>query len=339
VFAGQEAYDEAMSAATCPPAPIRIGLLIYPGCMPSGLLAMADMVQAANQRVGGTAFLTCLVALEAAPVRCAHGHQLVPAGTLAEAAFDALLLPPCWTEELTELTVLAPRHMPLLAAIAHLPARIRLLAYCSGVALLAASGRLNGQAATVSWWLTDLMQKHYPQVRWQVDRACLMGPQVATAIGGDGHLQLGRELLNEYVGPAVYQSIIKLMQPPQRSVAHAAFADMDLVQQGDVFMQQVFLTAQQLPATRVTLRRLADDLSTTESTLARRIAAATGLPAAGYLRRIKLHQASERLIRSSTPASAISAALGFSTETSMRRMFKDLTGLTPSEYREQYRIG
>jgi transcriptional regulator GlxA family with amidase domain len=329
-----------MSATvTLPAAPIRIGLLIYPGCMPSGLFMMADLVHAANQRAGGTAFITSLVALEAAPVPCAHGHQLLPAATLSQATLDVLVLPAGWSDELAELATLAARHTALLAAIAGQPPHTRLLAFCSGVALLAASGRLNGRPATVSWWLADLMRERHPQVNWQVDRSFLMGPQIGTAIGGEGHMLLARELLNEYLGPAVYHSIIKLMQPPQRSAAHPAFAEMDLIQQGDAFMQQVFLTAQRWPATRITVRQVAEALSTTESTLARRIAAATGLPAAGYLRRIKLHQASERLVRSSTPASAISAALGFSTESGMRRMFKDLTGLTPAEYRELYKMG
>lgn len=329
-----------MSASvTLPPHPIRIGLLIYPGCMPSGLFALADLLHAANARVGGTAFLTSLVALQEAPVLCAHGHQLMPAAALDQAQFDALALPPCWIAELSELAGPGSRHAPLLAALGRQLRSTRMLAFCSGVAFLAATGGLNGHAATVSWWLADTMREQYPQVNWQIDRSVLMGPQVSTASGNDGHMHLGRELLNEYLGRSVYEGMAKLMHAPQRDATHAVFAEMDLVQQGDAFMQQLFLIAQQLPATRLTVSSVADALSTTERTLARRIGAATGLPAASYLRRIKLHQVSERLIRSSTPASAISAALGFSTESSMRRMFRDLTGLTPVEYRERYKMG
>jgi AraC-like DNA-binding protein len=66
------------------------------------------------------------------------------------------------------------------------------------------------------------------------------------------------------------------------------------------------------------------------------VAAGTGLPVAGFLRRIKLNQVSERLIQTSASASTISAALGFSSDSSMRRMFKELTGLTPAEYRQAF---
>ncbi|MGF6660437.1 transcriptional regulator GlxA family with amidase domain [Paraburkholderia atlantica] len=69
------------------------------------------------------------------------------------------------------------------------------------------------------------------------------------------------------------------------------------------------------------------------------------LAAAGKLNRqpatvtwwkIKLDQVSERLIMTSAPASTISAELGFSSDSGMRRMFKDLTALTPSQYRQMF---
>jgi transcriptional regulator GlxA family with amidase domain len=67
-----------------------------------------------------------------------------------------------------------------------------------------------------------------------------------------------------------------------------------------------------------------------------KVVAATGLSVAAYVRRIKLNQASERLILTSASASTISAELGFSSDSSMRRMFKELTALTPLEYRQAF---
>jgi transcriptional regulator GlxA family with amidase domain len=57
---------------------------------------------------------------------------------------------------------------------------------------------------------------------------------------------------------------------------------------------------------------------------------------AAYARRIKLNQASERLVLTSSPISTISAELGFSSDANMRRMFKELTALTPVEYRQRF---
>jgi AraC-like DNA-binding protein len=82
--------------------------------------------------------------------------------------------------------------------------------------------------------------------------------------------------------------------------------------------------------------RLARQLHTTERTLARKVAAATGFAVAGYVRRVKLNQVSERLIHTSSTASAISEELGFSSDAGMRRMFKELTSLTPAQYRQAF---
>jgi hypothetical protein len=37
---------------------MKIGLLIYPGCVISGLLAFAELMEVANKRAGKTIFIT-----------------------------------------------------------------------------------------------------------------------------------------------------------------------------------------------------------------------------------------------------------------------------------------
>ncbi len=49
---------------------------------------------------------------------------------------------------------------------------------------------------------------------------------------------------------------------------------------------------------------------------------------------IKLNQASENLILTSTPINLVSEQLGYLDDTSFRRSFKSVTGYTPSEYRQ-----
>lgn len=48
------------------------------------------------------------------------------------------------------------------------------------------------------------------------------------------------------------------------------------------------------------------------------------------------HDDSERLLCTSAPLSPICAGLGFSSEASLRRMFKGCTALTPQQYRQRY---
>jgi AraC-like DNA-binding protein len=111
---------------------------------------------------------------------------------------------------------------------------------------------------------------------------------------------------------------------------------MNLVDQPNRLIRKLHAITEQIPAAELTVSRLAEELNMTERTLARKVAAATGFPVANYVRCIKLNQVSERLIHTSAPASTISTELGFSSDSGMRRMFKDLTALTPAQYRQAF---
>jgi transcriptional regulator GlxA family with amidase domain len=315
----------------------RIGLLLYPGCMPAGLFAFADLLTSANARAGRAAFHTEFVALEAGPVNCAHGHLLPASVSLARAELDAILVPPCWTESLQELEQVVEDRQAVVNGLSQLGSEVMLLSYCVGVCLVAATGRLKGQPATTSWWLADMMRKRHPNVIWNIELSVIANRRNATAAAAFAFQLLAKELMDKYIGKQVYSDMIKMMVLPRPDRAHQVFHAMDIVQQGDELMRQLFITAQALPAADLTVRKLAGAIGTTERTLSRKVSAASGLPIASYLRRIKLHQVSERLILTSVPASAISDALGFSSESTMRRMFKGLTGLTPLEYRCRYK--
>ena len=93
---------------------------------------------------------------------------------------------------------------------------------------------------------------------------------------------------------------------------------------------------ERLPAEQITLVKLAQELGLSERTLARKVRDETGVAAGSYARRIKLGQVGERLTLTSAPASTISAELGFSSDSNMRRMFKELTGFTPVQYRQRF---
>lgn len=79
-------------------ATLRIGLLLFPGCMPAGLLAFADLLHAANRRTGRSLFETDLIAEQRGVVTCAHGLVLTANYRITELALDAILIPGFWAE-------------------------------------------------------------------------------------------------------------------------------------------------------------------------------------------------------------------------------------------------
>src|SRR5690606_29365260 len=102
----------------------RIGLLLYPSCMPSGLFAFADLLHAANRRAGGTLFDPVFVATQAGPVRCAHGQSLEAASAVDDAALDAVLIPGFWAESPRQVVDALKENKPAIAALARLAKRV-----------------------------------------------------------------------------------------------------------------------------------------------------------------------------------------------------------------------
>lgn len=314
----------------------RIGLVLYRGCMPAGLFAFADLVHGANRRSGKPLFEPVFVAVHEGVVECAHGQALHASATLAQAGVDAVLIPGFWAESARQVESVMADNPTLVATLRALPKAVSLWSYCTGVCLAAATGRLNGQKATATWWLADLLRERFPEVAWQTESTTVFAGRTATASGVNGYLPIAQAFIEQRLSKEAYGDLTKLMVLPRPQSAHHAFRTMNLIEQPSRLLRQLHVAAEQIPAGELTVARLARDLNVTERTLARKVVAATGLPVASYVRRIKLNQVSERLIHTALPASSISAELGFSSDSGMRRMFKELTSMTPTEYRQAF---
>lgn len=316
--------------------PYRIALLLYPGCMPAGLFAFADLAHAANRLAGSSAFETVFVAAAAGGVTCAHGQCIEPAALLDAQPFDAAVVPGFWGDSPEHVQHGLAENAGTVAALARLPRRTTLMSYCTGVALLAAAGRLRGRAATATWWLADALRKAHPQTDWQTERAVVADAVAATASGAGGYLALAQALIEQRLGEKTYRDLARLMVLPRPERTHPAFRTVGPMERPDPLLRRLHALAEREAASALTVARMAAQLHTTERTLARKVAQAAGMPAAAYLRRVKLNQVGERLAATTVPAATISLELGFSSDASMRRMFKDLTGMTPAQYRQAY---
>ncbi|WP_120995970.1 GlxA family transcriptional regulator [Stutzerimonas urumqiensis] len=315
---------------------IRIGLLLYPGCMPAGLLAFADLLHAANRRLGRSRFQVRYVALRAGPVDCTHGVTLAATGALGDTPLDAVLVPGFWAESPAQVDELLLTQTELIAVLASRGRRCGLWSYCTGVALLAASGRLDGQSATVTWWLAERMRQRFAKVHWQSEQSGVFNDRTATASGVNGYLPIAQHLIEQIVDAETFRDLARLMVLPRPALAHPAFQGVSLMEQSSTLVRRLHALVEGLPAEQITVSMLASRLGMTERTLARRVRDEAGQAVAAYARRIKLNQASERLTLTSAPVTTISLELGFSSDSNLRRMFKAVTGLTPAEYRQRF---
>lgn len=316
----------------------RVGLLLYPGCMPAGLFAAADLMSAANLRAGRLAFETHWVGLRAGEVACAQGMALRAATPLAEAPLDALLLAGYWARSPDQLPRGLADNRALVEALRALPRRVALWSYCTGVALVAEAGRLDGRQATAARWMAPWLSQRHPKVSWQWQHAHVAGRGVATASGVHGHLPLVSAQVEQAIGPEAWQDVARLMLLPRPRQPAPVFDGLALSPATEPLLARLRATVEQLPAAEATLPALAAALAMSPRSLARKVQAAAGEPAGAFVRRVKFHHASERLLHTGQSVGEVCAALGFADEASFRRSFKALTGQTPLAFRQQHRL-
>jgi transcriptional regulator GlxA family with amidase domain len=319
-----------------PARPLRLGLLLYPGCMPAGLYATADMVRACNLRAGREQVAPVWVGMDLKPVAMEHGPALQPQCSIADAACDAWLLPGLWLTSIDELDQALQGQRRLIEALRALPRQAQLWSYCAGVALAAAAGRLDGRDATATWWLQPALAARFSRVHWQGVQSLVVDGRTITASGPSGYLPLMLDRLATCFPGDVLRDVQEVLMLPQPRTRHAAFHPVEVMTLRDPALRRLLLFAQRTPAQALNLMGAAEHLSVSVRTLCRQVKLATGIAAGDWLRRVKLSQAGEALRRTRAPIKSISEELGFASEGSLHRSFKSTTGLTPSAYRQAY---
>jgi transcriptional regulator GlxA family with amidase domain len=316
--------------------PLRLGLLLYPGCLPAGLFAVSDMVSACNLRAGQERISLVWVALTTKPVSIAHGPTLQAQVALATAHCDVLLVPGMWLTSAQELPALLQQQQALIAQLRALPKSTKVWAYCIGVALLAAAGRLDGKQATMTWWLCDGMRERFPKTRWLRSDSVVTHGHVVTASGASGYLSLMLEQLPDVYGEEVVREVSEALMLPQPHARHDTFRDVDMMTLQDAKLRKLMQFAQRTASSDLSLDSAASYLNISVRTLCRQVQLVTGLAAGEWLRRIKLRQVGDALCRANTSIKQISDELGYRSEASLHRAFKKTTGLTLVAYRQAY---
>lgn len=337
---------------------LRVGLMLYAGCLPAGLLVISDVLRAVNRRLGSQRFATTWLSAEPTSLHTHDGLQLQAAQDCQAADCDVVVVPGFWSESAADIDAMLHSQQPLIAQLRSLPARTAVWSYCMGVALVAASGRLDGCTATATWWQQQHLRDCFAQVAWQPHQSVVVAKRSEmhsklrnigkgnslisshiTAAAANGYLALVLEVLRAEVPPAVLSDVQHLLLLPHPATVHPAFAAVDLSALQDPLRQRLLGYAQATPASLLDVAGAAEVIGVSARTLSRRMDAASSVSAGAWLRLVKLKQVGDRLASSRLPAKAIAQELGFSDEAAMHRAFKQVTGLTLLGYRQAYSRG
>ncbi len=213
---------------------------------------------------------------------------------------------------------------------------------CSGVLLLAETGLLDGYDATVHWAYADTFQRNFPKVQLRIEEVLITTGEredfVMSGAASSWH-DLLLYLIVRYVGPAAAQAIAKFMLFQWHGEGQAPFAIFDPPRDhSDAVVLDVQNWLQDNFAVANPVEEMVRRSGLVDRSFKRRFTKATGQTAISYVQNLRVEQAKYLLECTDTQVDEISWKVGYEDSTFFRRLFKRITGITPSAYRRKFKI-
>jgi len=213
---------------------------------------------------------------------------------------------------------------------------------CSGVFLLAETGLFDERETTIHWSYAKSFRKTYPLVFLQPEKALVCSGQreelVSSGASNSWH-DLVLYLIAREIGPSVAQSIAKFFALQWHYDGLAPYMKFEVptdhgdavVNEAQIWLAKNFSVAN--PVEEIVVRS-----GLAERSFKRRFTNATEISPIAYVQRLRIEDAKKRLERTDESIDKISWHVGYEDASYFRRLFKRITGISPSQYRRKFNV-
>jgi AraC family transcriptional activator FtrA len=272
-----------------------------------------------------------LCAVDDGPMRAAGGMHVLAEGGLDGIARAGTVIIPGWRG------VDAPPPAALLDALRKAHARgARLMSFCSGVFVLAASGLLDGRRATTHWRYVQALAERFPRIQVEPEVLYVDEGDLLTSAGSAAALDLSLHLIRRDFGPEMANAVARrAVVPAHRDGGQAQFIQSPLPEQGATLGKLLEWMRRHLDQP-LPLSLLAERARMSERTLLRRFEEATGCSPKQWLTHERLSRARELLEGSNMAVERVADVCGFGSADTLRHHFRRSLKLSPARYRERF---
>ena len=265
-------------------------------------------------------------------LRAAGGISVhVPHGLAMLARADTIVIPGWQGVDVAPSPALLRR---LVAAHAR---GARIATICSGVFVLAATGLLDGKAATTHWRYADLLQERFPRIAVQANSLYVDEGSILTSAGSAAGLDMMLHLVRRDHGARVVNQVAqRLVVPPHRVGDQAQFVARPVPRDEAARLARLMDHVRSRPADDWTLATMAERAAMSVRTLQRQFQLSLGMTPLDWLIRERVELARQLLETSARPLARVAALAGFGSDESFRRHFRLATGVSPTAYRRQF---
>jgi len=208
---------------------------------------------------------------------------------------------------------------------------------CSGVAMLAKAGVLEGRPATTHWALADRLRKLYPNTHWRSDQFITESENIFCGGGVYAALDLCLHLVERMVGYEAARQCGRALLIDSPRTWQASFAVPKLKQpHRDDRIRTVQERLHQSFSESLTVEELALDSGMSTRNFTRRFKQATGDSPLEYLHKLRIDCAKHLLESDFKSVQQVCFEVGYEDQPHFRKLFKRHTGLSPTEYKSRF---
>jgi transcriptional regulator GlxA family with amidase domain len=211
---------------------------------------------------------------------------------------------------------------------------------CTGALLLAETGLLDNLEATTHWGAVPLFKRRFPQVRLRPNKILAMAgaeQRIITAGGASSWGELALYLIAFYCGRREAVRISKIFLLGDLSEGQLPFAALTRPEaHNDAIIDKCQLWIAEHYELANPVERVTEYSGLNPRTFKRRFFAATGSTPIEYIQSLRIEEGKHLLETSDMPTDQVGMEVGYEDSASFRRLFKRLTGVTPSRYRRRF---
>lgn len=215
-----------------------------------------------------------------------------------------------------------------------------LVGLCLGAFVLAQAGVLDARRATTHWAFAAELAKQHPTVQVDASVLYVQDGTVLTSAGTAAALDCCLHLLRSTAGARVANHAARmLVLAPHRSGGQAQFIEcaVPAPPPRSARMGQLLDTLRANLARTPTLDEVAAQLHMSRRTFSRQFRAATGMALGPWLAQQRLARAQQLLETGDAPLESVAAQCGLGSAQNLRLQFRKALGLTPQQWRRQFR--
>lgn len=207
---------------------------------------------------------------------------------------------------------------------------------CMGSYFLAEAGILDGRSCASHWTSINDMQQRFPQVTVLADMVITDKDGIYTSGGALLSWNLILYLIEKFCGREVSISVSKMFNIDlDKAQSHfVVFQGQHSHEDEEILQAQTFIEENYQDP--ISIEQVAAKVNMSKRNFIRRFKHATRNTPQEYLQRVKIESAKKALERSDEAISSLMFNSGYNDVKAFRKVFKQITGLTPQDYRKKY---